>query len=53
MMNTRDSFKLALLVEGMLWLAVGDLRIVIVAGVTLYAACWGLGMARGIGGIRL
>ena len=47
-MNTRDSFTLALACELALWLAVGDWRIVIVAGVLLYAACWGLGMVRGV-----
>ena len=47
-MNTRDSFKLALALELGLWVVVGDFRVVIVAGVLLYAACWGLGMVRGI-----
>ena len=47
-MSTANSLKLAFGVEALLWLGVGDIRIVIVAGVTLYAACWGLGMIRGI-----
>ena len=47
-MSTRDSFKLALGCEILLWLGVGDIRIVIVAGVMLYAATWMLGMIRGI-----
>jgi hypothetical protein len=48
-MNTKDSLRLAFGLELLLWLGVGDIRIVIVAGVTLYAATWGLGMVREVG----
>jgi hypothetical protein len=51
-MSTVNSLKAAFGLELLLWLLVGDIRIVIVAGVTLYAATWGLGMIRGIGGIK-
>jgi hypothetical protein len=45
-MSTKNSLKLALATELGLWLAVGDIRIVIVAGAALYAATWMLGMIR-------
>lgn len=45
-MTTRDSFRCALLIELLTWLSVGDLRLVMLYGLVVYAACRGLYVVR-------
>jgi hypothetical protein len=45
-METRQAFKIALGTELICWLAVGDLRVVIIYGLLVFAACRGLYLAR-------
>lgn len=45
-MNTRNAFRFALAVGLICWMAVGDVRIVILYDLLVFAACRGLYIVR-------